>query len=107
MPSINLVFRIVIGGFGDISATLAQTVETIAAAAGEVGVDGFTVTPGIGSHVSWGAEPVVVIETCAPTVAVERLVSILCTLGAQTCAYVTVNGATAALWYPDGRKECI
>lgn len=98
---INLVFRIIIGGIDSLD------IEAIGSVARTAGIDGFTVTKGNGYHVEWGSETVTIIETCASAAAVETLVSILCTVGAQTCAYVTVNGATAALWYADGRKECI
>jgi hypothetical protein len=101
MPSIYLVFRIIIAGIDSLD------IEAIGSVARTAGIDGFTVSPGIGYHVKWGPETVTVIETCASSAAVETFVSILCTIGAQECAYVTVNGATAALWYADGRKECI
>ncbi len=101
MSAITLVFRIVLGGI--------ETLETgaIAAVAKTARIDGFTFSHGTGWTAQWGSEPVTIIEVAAGSAAVETFVSILCTVGKQTCAYVTVNGATAALWYPDGRKECI
>lgn len=95
------IFRIVIGGIGDIET------DHIGGVAHVAGIDGFTVTQGTGFHVRWGAETVTILETCADSAAVDIFVSILLTVGAQECAYVTVNGSTAALWYPDGRKESI
>jgi len=95
------VFRIVIG------STLApETAEHIRYAALVSGIDGFTVSGAYGWTRQWGVEDTIIIETAAPAHAVEIFVSILCNAAEQECAYVTINGGSAALWY-DGRKEAL
>jgi hypothetical protein len=98
---LTAVFRITIAGLSSLD------IDAIGAAAQSAAIDGLTVSAGNGWHTLWGSEAVTVIETAASAEAVETFVSILCTIGAQECAYITINGASASLWYPDGKKESI
>ena len=102
---INRVFKIVIGGLRQRDSGTAS--EILAKFARVAGIEGFTLSNAVGWHKKWGVEQVTVIETSATTHQVERFINALCVAGKQECAYVTINGATGALWYPDGRKVSI